>query len=913
MSADPGHGSRRRPRRRTLYNAVCGLAVAALAATVNLLLWRASNPPLQAPPAPQRVAGLTYNAFQRHDDPRSGRLPKAEAIDADLRLLAGTTSRLRTYSAAEFPQLPALAARHGIELALGVWLDRRAENNEREIAAAIDAARQHANVKRVIAGNETRLHGVLSARELAAVLARLRAALRVPVSTAEPWHVWLREPALAAQVDFITVHLLPYWEGVPEHAALTEAMARYRQLRERFPGKPIVIGEIGWPSGGASIQAPRWSPELPISAPAEASPAAQARFVRAFLQHAADRGLDYYLLEAFDQPWKRAVEGPAGAHWGLRDAARQPKFAFSGPVDADPRWRTKAALSSAATLVFVPCLLLAFGTLGWAGRLVLALAFQAMASFAVVLALLPLADYLRTPDLAVMAVLLPALLLMGAILMVQVIEFAEMHWPRGLRRRAAPMPLAQGTARPDVSIHLACCNEPPEQVIAAIDSLMALDWPALELIVVDNNTADAARWRPVQAHVQTLQRSGPSDAASGRPRLRFFHLSSWPGYKAGALNFALQHTDARAQWVGVVDADYLVARDWLARLAGWLGAPGVVAVQAPQAHRGWHTQALGRMMNWEYEGFFRIGMHHRHERNAVIQHGTMTLVRTEALRAAGGWAEDCVCEDSELGLRLLAGGGRIVYVDQVFGTGLVPADFAAYAGQRTRWAQGAMQILRRHARRLFAPWSTTLSWAQRYHFVAGWLPWVGDAAHLVFSLAAMVWTVALLIAPGHVGAPIDLFALPLAVFFAARLVMTPLLYRRLVRCSTADIAGAAVAGMALSHAVARGVFAGLFGGPGVFRVTRRGGSSVPMGPMAAAAAMLRAVREEATLCAGLCVCALAVAWPADTPAARGGWILVLVLQALPYATTLACALVPLAAGWRRRIGGVGEAARAGRL
>ena len=79
----------------------------------------------------------------------------------------------------------------------------------------------------------------------------------------------------------------------------------------------------------------------------------------------------------------------------------------------------------------------------------------------------------------------------------------------------------------------------------------------------------------------------------------------------------------------------------------------MAVVQAPQAHREWEHNFFKRMCNWEFEGFFRIGMHHRHERNALIQHGTMTLIRHQALRDLDGWSKWCICEDTELGLRLL--------------------------------------------------------------------------------------------------------------------------------------------------------------------------------------------------------------------------------------------------------------------
>ena len=853
------------------------MAIAALVLLLNLAVWFAFNPPLAAPDAPSRVAGLAYNAFQRWESPLSQRYATETELAADLRLLAGLTGRLRTYSSAEFPALPALAQQHGLKLSGGVWLDRRLDNNEREIAAVIDAARRHPNIERVIAGNETQLHHTLSPAELMAYLDRLRAALPVPVSTAEPWHIWLHQPELAAHVDFITVHLLPYWEGVPMEAALDEALLRYGQIRARFPDQPVVIGEIGWPSGGDAVGA------------ALATPAAQAAFVRGFLARAGTGALDYYLMEAVDQPWKRTTEGPVGANWGLLDAARRPKFEFTGPIYAEPYWRTKALVSSALGLAAMLPFLLAFARMRLAGRLAFALSAQAVASFAVLLATLPLVHYLRASDVAAFAILVPALAVMASILLAQAFEFSELFWAGSLRHQAQPRTQAAGVPLPFVSIHLACSNEPSDMVIATIDSLLALDWPAFEILVIDNNTQDPVLWRPVQAHVQArMQAPQPSADPQALPHLRFVHLPVWPGFKAGALNYALEQTDPRAAWVAVVDADYLVQPGWLRALSGYFDDPDVGIVQAPQAHRDWGGQRLRRMMNWEYDGFFRIGMHHRHERDAIVQHGTMTLIRAATLRHLGGWATDCVCEDTELGLRVLQVGRSAVYVDRVLGTGLVPTDFAAYRRQRRRWAQGAMQILRRHARALFGP--SPLRLGQRYHFVAGWLPWIGDALHLVFSLAAMAWTVGLVAAPQLFGVPFALFVVPLAVFFLARLVLGPLLYWRRVPCPTTDILGAALAGMGLSHTIARGVIAGLTRRRATFDVTPKGPTPVPAGPgQGESDSAFAPVREEAALLLGLLVCMAGLALhrePGDT--AQAVWMIVLGMQSLPYAAALAC-------------------------
>ncbi len=871
-----------------LWRWLGALAITALVVLANLAVWRTFNPPLAAPEVPARVAGLAYNAFQRWQSPLAEHYPDGGELADDLRLLATRTTSLRTYAAAELPALPALAQRFGLRLSLGVWLDRRAGNNEREIAAARAAVRQYRSVERVIAGNETQLHRKLDPAELYGYLDRLRTELPVPVSTAEPWHIWLAQPELAAHVDFVTVHLLPYWEGVPVVAALDEALRRYAQVRARFPDKPVVVGEVGWPAGGDAVGM------------AQPAPAAQAAFIRSFLARASALGLDYFLMEAIDQPWKRATEGAVGAHWGMMDAARRPKFGFDGPVYAEPHWRTKAALSAVLGLAAVLPFLVAFARMRLAGRVAFAVIAQAVASFAVLLATLPLEHYLRPLDAAVLAVLVPALVVMAAILLAQTFEFAELFWDGSLRRQASPRPLAPGARAPFVSIHLACCSEPPAVVIATIDSLLALDWPDFEILVVDNNTVDPALWRPVRRHVQQLRRIARERALAGQPgpALRFFRLPSWPGFKAGALNFALDQTDPRAEWVAVVDADYLVRPDWLRALAGYFEDPAVGIVQAPQAHRDWHDRPLGRMMNWEYEGFFRIGMHHRHERDAIVQHGTMTVIRARALREAGGWDGGCVCEDTELGLRLLGRGWRAVYVDRVLGTGLVPADFGAYRRQRRRWAQGAMQILRRHAGALFGPSSLRLG--QRYHFVAGWLPWLGDALHLVFSLAAMAWTLGFLAAPHLFGLPIALFVVPLTVFFLARLILGPLLYWRRVPCPMPDIAGAALAGMGLSHSIARGVVAGLVGRRAVFEVTRRSGpSSGPAAPPGQRHAWLTDVREEAALLVGLlaCVAALAARRVAGDIASVV-WMAVLGMQALPYLAALACALRSRADGRR---------------
>ena len=135
------------------------------------------------------------------------------------------------------------------------------------------------------------------------------------------------------------------------------------------------------------------------------------------------------------------------------------------------------------------------------------------------------------------------------------------------------------------------------------------------------------------------------------------------------------------------------ATDWLRSVVPYFERPEIGFVQSPQDHRDWRGNPFKEMINWEYAGFFRIGMVHRNERDAIIEHGTMTLIRKKAMDQVGHWSEWCICEDAEMGLRLMEAGWQSAYCTEVFGRGLVPDSFAGYKRQRHRWAYGAVQIV----------------------------------------------------------------------------------------------------------------------------------------------------------------------------------------------------------------------------
>ena len=245
---------------------------------------------------------------------------------------------------------------------------------------------------------------------------------------------------------------------------------------------------------------------------------------------------------------------------------------------------------------------------------------------------------------------------------------------------------------PLVSLHVPCYAEPPDVVCATLDSLAALKYPAFEVLVIDNNTPEPDLWEPVEAYCQQLNQQ------LGENRFRFFHVSPLAGAKAGALNFALQHTAESAQLVGVIDADYQVRSDFLLRLVGFFADSRVGFVQTPHDYRGWQSNLFLRACYWEYVLFFQLQLADCNEWHASYIVGTMCLVRKSALENAGGWATWCLTEDSELAVRLHGLGYRSHYLTESFGYGLIPETFLDFKKQRLRWTIGPIQQLRRYWR-----------------------------------------------------------------------------------------------------------------------------------------------------------------------------------------------------------------------
>jgi exo-beta-1,3-glucanase (GH17 family)/cellulose synthase/poly-beta-1,6-N-acetylglucosamine synthase-like glycosyltransferase len=756
----------------------------ALAAVVHALLWflvedRASPPNVLGP-----FASVSFSPIAARGDGEND-IVSAAQIESDLAVVAPYTRGIRTYSVNNgLDMVPELAAKYGLRVTLGAWIDDWEAQNEREIETAIELAKRHRNIDSVIVGNETLYRNEVlqrgpSVKELIAKIERVKREVDVPVTTAEVWDIWLEHPELVSAVDYLAVHILPYWEGLPSSAAVDHAISIYQRLREAYPGKRIVIAEFGWPSAGLNRKQ------------AVPDPVAQAEILRQFVARADAMGIDYSIIEAFDQPWK-VFEGSVGAYWGIFDAERHPKFELSGPVET-PNWRLRMAAALALGL------LLCIPIFAMTGIALTEAALFAATAHVIGAWGSNVFDYWASHYFVLGSLLATVI---GAILLVPLVmimkqrldELVSIIFGEAPKRLLEPVAVTPENA-PLVSIHIPACREPPEMLRQTLDSVAKLDWPNLECIVVVNNTPDPAYWRPIEEHCEALG-----------PRFKFLNAERLDGFKAGALRLALEHTAPEAEIIGVLDADYVVDPGWLKDLVPAFAAPNVGLVQAPQDHRDGGS-LVHAVMNREYAGFFDIGMVQRNEANAIVSHGTMCLIRRSALLDSGSWSSDTIVEDADLGLTLLERGWQIHYTRRRYGWGLLPSDFAAYKRQRHRWAYGGVQLIKKHWR-AFVPGRSRLTAQQRTEFLFGWLIWLGaESVGVLLALLNLLFVP--LVVFLHIAVPETVLTVPVLAAFSIMLLHFLVLYRTRVRAPLVVSIGAAFAAMALQLTVGRAVAEGL--------------------------------------------------------------------------------------------------------
>lgn len=374
------------------------------------------------------------------------------------------------------------------------------------------------------------------------------------------------------------------------------------------------------------------------------------------------------------------------------------------------------------------------------------------------------------------------------------------------RARLARPPSRGGAGRALISVHVPVHAEPPDVVIETLRSLGRSSYGRIEILVIDNNTHDEKLWRPVAEFCQTMG-----------PPYRFFRVTGLVGAKAGALNYALRQTDTAASLVAVVDADYVVSPYFLSDAVEILDYDDrVTFVQGPQDYRPLEHHGLHSGRYHEYSRFFEVGMALRDRNNALHLHGTLVVLRRAALEGVRGWAEWCATEDCELGIRLLANGGRGAYLHAPCGRGLMPTTGVDHRRQRHRWVAGGAQALRRHSRALLLG-RGGLSPAQRWRYLQGWLPWARDGV-----LVLLTATIGLGLCVGQMTSatpaltPLVLGYVILLGYGAMQNFVT---FTVILRLSHRDAFRATATATGLTWCIGFAWWRGLLGGPVTFRRT----------------------------------------------------------------------------------------------
>jgi exo-beta-1,3-glucanase (GH17 family)/cellulose synthase/poly-beta-1,6-N-acetylglucosamine synthase-like glycosyltransferase len=776
------------------------VAVLLFVTAVHAAMWGALRDKQQAPDFTGVLPSVSYAPFEGTGHPDVDNTPSVEKIRADMKKLAPLTRAIRLYSSTGGVELvPPIAAEFGLKVTVGAWIDKNGDRNEREIDAAINLARHNSNVIGVVVGNETIYRGEQKVDDLIELIKRVKKSVNVPVTTGEIWNIWRDNPQLGYSVDFIAAHVLPYWENFTDKQAVDQAVSMYQLLRDQFPGKRIVIAEFGWPSAGYNLRN------------AEPGPFEQAAVLRNFVTRAEAIGMEYNIVEAIDQPWK-FFEGGVGPYWGILNAAREPKFAWTGPIVNPDYWKLATIALLVGILMSTPILRLAQPTVMQA--LLLSSAANGVGAWAATVFAYWAGHYFVFGSafaLTLGLILLVPLVLIAVARIEEIAAIAFGRKPRRLLVKGATV--AGDGAFPKVSIHVPAYFEPPEMLMQTLDAVSRLDYPNFECVVIINNTPDPAFWQPIQDHCRALGE-----------RFKFINAEKVEGFKAGALRIAMERTAADAEIIGIIDADYVVEPDWLKDLVPVFADPRVGLVQAPQDHRDGDRSLMHYMMNGEYAGFFDIGMVQRNEANAIIVHGTMCLIRRAAMDMAGGWAGDTICEDTDLGLAIIEHGWLTHYTNHRYGHGLLPDTYEAFKKQRHRWAYGGFQIVKKHWRR-FLPHASRLTPDQRREFTLGWLNWLGaESLGVLVAILNLIWVP--IVAFADIAIPDKILTLPIIASFVVSLVHFVVLYRLRVPVKWGQMLGAMVAAMSVQWTVSRAVANGLITEHLAFARTSKGGFSL---------------------------------------------------------------------------------------
>ncbi|MFY9090024.1 glycosyltransferase family 2 protein [Arcobacter aquimarinus] len=740
----------------------------------------------------EKIESLSYSPYKGYNK----QVLSPSEIEDDVNMLSHITNKVRTYSTMDAKVILEETSKINLPVDLGIWLSGDHKENHLEIERAIKLLQKYPNnIENVIVGNEVLLRADINEIELFAYIDFMREFTNKPITSAETWDVWERVPELANHVDFLTIHILPYWEKVPIEQFNSFLIEKYNVVKNIHPNKKITIGETGWPSHGYNNNS------------AVPSLKNQATAIRSFINLAQENNWSYNIIEAFDQQWKGYDEGNVGQYWGIFTSDRTLKFYLSGDIEINENW-----LYQMIAAIIIGALITLYGLknqrLNISHALAYAVAAQGMAFGIVMAVIYPFTNYMNFGMWVMWG--------MGTFLMIPLIIITLAKANELFRnsigiapQRLVPLDLKSDNI-PFVSIHVPAYKEQPHVLEETLRALAKLKYTNYEVLVIINNTPEEFYWKPIEKLCKELG-----------DKFVFMNITC-TGFKAGALNAALEQTNKEAEIIAVIDADYVVESSWLVDLVPLFDDPKVAIVQAPQDHRDGNESIIKAAMNAEYAGFFDIGMIDRNEENAIVVHGTMVMVRLSSMMEVGGWGTDTIVEDSELGLRLFEAGYIAHYTNRRYGYGLLPDTVEAFKTQRHRWAYGAIQILKKHWKE-FKPSANKLTSRQKNKFVAGWFFWLSDAMGPVMAVMNIIW-VPVIIFVG-VTIPTIPLTIPIITAFLVNILHTFILYRMKVKASLKDTFLSSIASMSLQLIIFKAVFDGFVKDGLPFKRTQKGGKA----------------------------------------------------------------------------------------
>lgn len=344
------------------------LALLLVSLSVIAVVWWWLATPVRLAHAPidpaTKLDCVSYAPFRGDQTPLNPHLiVSPQQIEEDLLDLAKISHCVRTYSVDNgLDKVPEIASRVGLKVLLGIWIGNNRLKNAQLVDTAVSLARDHpGTIRAIIVGNEVLLHGEMTPSDLRELIRSVKARVNVQVTYADVWEYWLRYREVQDAVDFITVHVLPYWENVPIRAedAAAHVAAIHKRVALAFPNKEILIGETGWPSMGRMREG-----ALP-------SRTNQARVISEILDLAKREDFHVNLIEAYDASWKRYWEGTVGGYWGLFDAEhRKLKYPPGEAISNYSFWKLKMASGMALSISVFAAAWLTSRRKPWSPRLV---------------------------------------------------------------------------------------------------------------------------------------------------------------------------------------------------------------------------------------------------------------------------------------------------------------------------------------------------------------------------------------------------------------------------------------------------------------------------------------------------------------------------------------------------------------